>query len=228
MTRKIARSVFVTLLITILMLLLLNIWSYVNIHNSGMVEPDLFFKKSNFNTEKNIPSIFSGSLHFIASVLLSFIGLSALKLKNRKIFWYCLSFLFLFVGLDEILRIHEKLNGYLSSLWDTSGVFHYAWVIPYGIAVTLIAIACIKPLFALPKKTLRSFILSAVIFLMGAVGMEMFTGWYIGYQNLEGLDIDRMPAIFVFYTIEELLEMLGVSYFIYSLLNFISDYRIKK
>jgi len=92
----------------------------------------------------------------------------------------------------------------------------------------LIALACFKPLFALPKQTLRHFILSAIIFLLGAVGMEMFTGWYISHQNLEGLDIDRMPTIFVLYTIEELLEMLGVGYFIYSLLQFISDYRRKK
>jgi len=228
MTRKIARRIFGAFLITILVLLVLNIWSYLNIRESSSLEPGLFFKKTNFNTEKNIPSIFSGSLHFIASILLGFIGASALTIKNRKVFWYCLSFLFLFVGLDEILRIHEKLNGYLSSLWETSGIFHYAWVIPYGIAVILIALACFKPLFELPKRTLLNFILSALIFLLGAVGMEMYTGWYIAHENLEGLDIDRMPTIFVLYTIEELLEMLGVGYFIYSLLQFISDYRTKK
>jgi len=227
MNLSIARKVFIALLTIISILLVLNIWSYLAIDDFKSLEPGIFFKKTNFNTEKNIPSIFSGSLHFVAAIILSIIGLSRLRIDNKKVFWFCLSFLFLFVGLDEILRIHEKLNGYLSNLWDTSGIFYYTWVIPYGIALILIALACFKPLFALPKQTLRHFILSAIIFLLGAVGMEMFTGWYISHQNLEGLDIDRMPFIFVLYTIEELLEMLGISFFIYALLKFIGEYRVK-
>ncbi|WP_405198158.1 hypothetical protein [Christiangramia sp. LLG6405-1] len=225
MNLSLGHKVFFVLLTIITILTILNIWSFMALDNYNNQQTGLFFKKTNFNTEKNIPSIFSGSLHFIAAIILAAIGLSKLRIENKKVFWFCLSFLFLFVGLDEILRIHEKLNRYLSNSWETSGIFYYTWVIPYGVALILIALVCFKSIFALPKQTIRDFILSAFIFLSGALGMEMFTGWYISFQNLEGLYIEKMNSIFVLYTVEELLEMLGISYFIYSLLRFISQYR---
>ena len=133
-----------------------------------------------------------------------------------------------FLGLDEILRIHEKLNSFVTNTIETSGVFFYAWVIPYGIALIVIALSYYKSLFELPKKTAINFIAAGFIFVSGALGMEMFTGWYIDFKNLEGLQINTIPEIFILYTIEELLEMLGISFFIYSLLNFLSEYKTIK
>ena len=80
-------------------------------------------------------------------------------------------------------------------------------------------------MFELPKKAAINFVSAGVIFVAGALGMEMFTGWYIDANNLAGLEINTIPEIFILYTIEELLEMLGISFFIFSLLNFLSKYK---
>jgi hypothetical protein len=212
------KKIFTTLILIILFLLLLNIGSYIHLILEGGHPEDFFFRKTNFNMEKNLPSIFSSILHFSCAILLLIIGLRLEEVKKRKPFWFLLSFLFLFTGLDELLRIHEKVGKAISSSIETSGIFLFSWVIPYGIAVIIISLFLIKPFFSLDKKTIRNFLISGFTFLLGAVGVEMFTGWYIEYHNL---DLTRLLVIidaFILSTIEELLEMLGLSYFIYSLL----------
>ncbi|WP_156879222.1 hypothetical protein [Salinimicrobium xinjiangense] len=210
-------KVFITLLSIIFFLLLLNIASYLILYFENGHPEDFFFRKTNFNMEKNLPSIFSGILHFASSILLLLIGR---KVVRNKSFWFFLSFLFLFTGLDEILRLHEKMGKSISHTIETSSIFLFSWVIPYGIAAIIIAVIIFKPLFSLDKGTIRSFLLSALLFLSGAVGVEMFTGWYIEYYQLDLTRLLVIPDAFILSTIEELLEMLGLSYFIYSLLVF--------
>ena len=68
----------------------------------------------------------------------------------------------------------------------------------------------------LPKQTLFLFILSAVIFVSGAIGFEMLAGWQAELNGRENL------LHCLLYTCEEVLEMLGVVMFIYALLAFIA------
>ena len=42
-----------------------------------------------------------------------------------------------------------------------------------------------KIIFSLPRKTLEGFIGSGVIFIMGAVGMEMIGGYYVANSGNE-------------------------------------------
>lgn len=213
------RRVLVILLFLIFFLLILNIASYLYLYFENGNPKDFYFRKTSFNMEKNLPSIFSSLLHFFSSFLLLHIGLKKVKILKRN-FWFFLSFLFLFTGFDEMLRIHEGVAKTISKTIETSGIFLFSWVIPYGIAVILIGLFLVKPLFKLDKTTLRNFFISAFIFLLGAVGVEMFTGWYIGYYQLDLTRLLIIPDAFILSTLEELLEMVGLSYFIYSLLLF--------
>lgn len=228
MSHRLPKKVFYGLLFAIFILLILNIWSYLNMYHNNLNPEDFFFRKTNFNEEKNAPSIFSSILHFTASILLAVIGFSKLKINKHKAFWLFLSFLLLFTGLDELLRIHEKVGKAFSENYVTSGIFFFSWVIPYGIAVMILGLVIFRPLFQLPKKTVNNFITAGFLFLLGAVGVEMFTGWYIGYKEFDLTKLLIIPDIFVLSTIEELLEMLGMSFFIYSLLKFLSNYRISQ
>ena len=51
--------------------------------------------------------------------------------------------LFVFVSMDEALAIHERLNGPVRAALGTGGLFYWAWIIPYGAAAILIALAYI-------------------------------------------------------------------------------------
>lgn len=207
----------------IFLLLLLNVASYLNIYLSNGDSTDLFFRKTNFNEEKNAPSIFSSLLHLFASFLLGLTGRSHLQIKISKKFWFTLSFIFLFLGMDELLRIHEKLEG--NSLEGFSGMFLYNWIIYYGIALIILGFILFKSLLKLPKKTLKGFFFAGIIFLSGAIGVENFTGGYIHLHKLSENLIINTPLVFTLYTIEELLEMIGVSIFIYHLLLFLGQYK---
>ncbi|MBO3116498.1 hypothetical protein J4050_07050 [Winogradskyella sp. DF17] len=123
---------------------------------------------------------------------------------------------FYFLAVDEILRIHEHLNVPMRNLFDTSGVFYFAWVIPYSIIILLLGIYFYKFLLSLPVRTKVLFGLSLVVFVSGAIGIELLEG-----QQAEDYGMDN-TTFFILYTIEESLEMIGSSIFCFALLDYIS------
>lgn len=216
----IPKKVLLILLGCISVLLLLHLLSYLNLIINDLDKEDFYFRKLDFGEEKNVPSIFSTLLYVVISALLFKITFSILKIKKHLFFWLTLAIIFLFLGADELLRIHEKVGNAFSSNVETSGVFYYSWVIPYGIAVIVLGIALIKPLFNLPRATLLSFITAGTIFIAGAVGFEMIGGWYVDNYIEDNSMMYLSRAVYILYTIEELLEMIGLSTFIYALLRF--------
>lgn len=168
-----------------------------------------------FNTEKNIPTFYSSVALIIASLLLLFITNLHKKEQLPYVLWGVLSFIFLFLSIDEISSIHEKLNEPIKNNIDATGLLYFAWVIPYGIALIAFVAAYLKFLLKLPKTTMRLFILSGSLFVLGAIGFEMLGGWQAELNGNRGL------LYAIFYTFEESLEMLGVALFIYALLEYI-------
>jgi len=75
----------------------------------------------------------------------------------------------------------------------------------------------------LPKKTLKFFIIAGVVFLTGAVGLELIGG---RVEELYGIPVEKTfdnsaNVLFKFlYTCEEFLEMLGIIIFIYALTSY--------
>ena len=89
------------------------------------------------------------------------------------------------------------------------------------------ALAYLKFLLHLPRKTRDCFLLAGSIYVGGALGMEMVSGYYadaVGQRNLMyGLRT----------SVEKIIEMVGVSVFIYALQSYIGshleniDWRLK-
>ena len=98
------------------------------------------------------------------------------------------------------------------------GVLHYAWVLPGMAFVGLIGIIYLRFLLSLPRKTQRLFVLSAFVFVLGAIGVEMLSGASASQAGEETFDY----ALIV--TIEEFLEMLGVVVLIRALLEYIEGH----
>lgn len=119
-----SKKILLSLLATILILLVFNFLTFYNCEYDSYL-----FKKFNFDKEKNIPSIFSFLLLLTSSIFLFRISLK--KIKPSTLFWGSLSFIFFFLSLDELLRIHEKIGKSVGKHIESKGVFTYEWLIPY-------------------------------------------------------------------------------------------------
>ncbi|MBL3657625.1 hypothetical protein [Fulvivirga sediminis] len=205
-----------TLITCVILLLILSIVG--NIVKYTTEYPDLeehVIRLIDFDTEQNIPSYFSSLLLLSVSVLLIYIARSK-KASSYYKQWFGLGLIFAFLAIDEAVSIHEILIGPMRYFFNLDGMFYYAWVIPYGIIFLLIGIYYIKFLFSLPKSYTKKFIVSAAIFLLGALGMEMVGSSYVSSNGGKDLTYGLLC------TVEETLEMVGMSYFIYTLLSYMS------
>ncbi|MCZ0904903.1 hypothetical protein ON021_33910, partial [Microcoleus sp. HI-ES] len=98
------------------------------------------------------------------------------------------------------------------------GIFYFVWVIPGAIFVAVTALAYLKFLRHLPRKTRDFFLLAGSIYVGGALGMEMVGGYYADAVGQRNLIYGLMVCV------EEILEMVGVIVFIYALLSYIGSH----
>ncbi|GAA5532556.1 hypothetical protein [Deinococcus aluminii] len=132
--------------------------------------------------------------------------------------WRTLSWIFAYLTLDESAALHERLVSPVHRLLHTDGFLHYAWVIPYGIATLLILLAFLRFLRDLPARTRNQIVLAGVMYVGGALGMELFQGktdTVIGDHNV-------LTEVLIF--IEESLEMFGLVVLISALLHYARQY----
>lgn len=211
------KRILIFLLIVNVILLILNICGLVY---SYSIDNNLSDKvvTFDFNSEYNIPTYYSSLLFFLNFLLL--IGITFLKKEKNEnyYYWLSLSLIFVFLATDEILMIHERINQLSRDLFSTSGLFYFAWVIPYSIVLLALVIVYFKLFLDLPKKSKYLFLISGFIFIFGSVGMEMLGGKHVEIYSRHNL------TYAVYYTIEEFLEMMGLIIFIYSLLDYIANY----
>lgn len=200
-------TIFILLIGNIITIYLLPFFDY-NYKNS-------IIRLFNFDTEQNIPTTFSFLILGFSSILLQHIAMFHKKNNLEYKTWLFLGFAFMFLAFDEALSLHETLSSIMKKLFGLEGFLYYAWVIPYGIALLLALIPLTKLLLKLPVEISRLFFISGVIFVAGAIGLEMIEG------QIQFSDSRYNINYLILYSIEETLEMLGVSLFIYALLRYI-------
>ena len=121
--------------------------------------------------------------------------------------------LFLFLAVDEGTAIHEKIGSFLERYMDAQGALYFLWVVPYGVAALVFSLAYSKFVWELPQVTRLRFITAGAIFLVGALGIEM-----LGAREADLHGTNTITYCLLF-TVEEMLEMLGIILFIYALLS---------
>lgn len=171
----------------------------------------------NLNGEHNIPSFFSAFILSLASIILGF-TYSLVRKSTQAPYWLVLAIGFAFMALDEAVSLHERLVQPIRDLLGRDqhfGVFYFAWIIPALFIVMALGLCFIRFLQRLDKSTRNAFLMSAAVYLSGALGMEMVGGWYDEIYGPENL------GYVLCFTVEETLEMLGVIYFIRSLLRYL-------
>ncbi len=163
----------------------------------------------NFDQEGNLPTYFNTMLLFLSAqsfLLIAFLG-SHTKLYF-KTYWYVLAIVFFLLSIDEFTRIHEGFNYYVPKFLGIggSGIWKFAWIIPYGILAILFGLYSIKFLLSLERKFQIGYVVSGALYVMGAVGIEAIGG--IIYES--NSDSTSFEYIFFLLTLEESLEMLAL------------------
>ncbi len=191
----------------------------------GLAHNELALKviaKLNLDKEVNdLPTWYQSSTLLVSSVLLLVIGLARRELKDKDAkYWGLLSLIFLFLSLDEAVSIHEQMTMPLRTTFHLEGFLFLSWVIPASFLVAVLGIVLSRFLFRLPSSTRNLMILSALIYLAGALGVEMVGANYMFMMN-NPPDIGSKFTYAIITTVEEFLEMTGIVVFIYCLLTYL-------
>ena len=163
--------------------------------------------------EHNLPSFFSGALFLANAGLLTLIWRTQ-RSARRERGWAGLAGIFVFLAFDELFSVHETLIEPVRTTYHLGGLLYYAWVVPYAVALAVIALAYIPFWVRLDPADRLRFGLSAAVYLSGAVGLELVEGWY-AVLTQERFDVVRG----VLTGLEESLEMAGLIIFLYGLLR---------
>ena len=175
---------------------------------------DLF----DLDIEGNVPTLYSAAAVLVCSALLALI--TTVKWHDpagRRFHWLGLSLLFFFLGVDEGTGIHEEIGSWLERFYEARGAVYFFWVVPYGIATFVLAVTYLKFTWALPADTRWRFVTAGTLFVVGALGIEMLGAMEADLHGTTTLTYS------ILYSIEELLEMLGIVVFIHALLLYLGN-----
>lgn len=175
-----------------------------------------FVEMVDFDYEANLPSFYSVFSILYCAILLGVIA--RFKRGNADhLHWLGLMFIFLFLALDEGIALHEEIGDFTETFIEVGGIFYFAWVIPYAVLLSFFLLAYARFVFRLPASTRYQFIIAGCIFVGGAMGVESISA---AEADLAGTETIRYSVL---YTIEELMEMLAIVLFAYSLMKYIQN-----
>jgi len=167
------------------------------------------------NLEASIPTWYATILLFVAGVLL--LSIAVFKWRDHDRFrrhWSVLALGFIYLSMDEGAQIHEIFVDPAKQAFDLSGFFEFGWQI-FAIPVVIVVLAFfVRFTWQLPSRTRALFVVSAGIYLGGALFFEGISASLWGVNN--GLSLSYLAIA----TIEETFEMLGIVLFIYALLDY--------
>ncbi len=213
--RQVARILGLTAAILILASIAGQVFRLVTGHDHARGIIPLFYVDREFN----IPSYFSAALLMMAAWLLGVIAVAKRQTGGRYAErWLMLAFTFLYLSIDEALGFHELLNGPVREMLGAygQGLFLFAWVLPGGAAVLLFGLAFLKLLREFPPPIRRAVVIGAVLFVGGAIGVEMISAWIYTRQG-DSFVYSLASAV------EEGAEMAGIIVFIHALLEYLGQ-----
>jgi hypothetical protein len=167
-----------------------------------------FVQLFSLSYEANVPTWYATCLLFSCGLALVPIAAEVSRSGARfRGHWWVLAITFFYMSLDEFVGIHENLAG----LVPAGGVLYFNWVIPASVIVMLFGLAYLPFLRHLPGHSRQRFVIAGIIYVSGALLMELPLGYWTeraGSDNLTYALIDL---------VEECLEILGASLFLLAL-----------
>ncbi len=84
-----------------------------------------------------------------------------------------LGVLFFYISLDDFTTLHENAN----SWFNLDGIFYFGCVIPAGLIVAVLGLAYIPFLESLPAKSTRRIVVAGILYVGGALIIELLLGY---------------------------------------------------
>jgi hypothetical protein len=132
--------------------------------------------------------------------------------------WLVLCALFCFFGLDELFSIHNSAKRLVPAWFKQIELFHYRWDLRWiviGIPITFIIVILFIPfVLRLPRRTACGIVISGMVYVGSALGVEMIGGWWIGKHTRNNWTYSTLVVV------EETGEMVGALMFISVLLAY--------
>jgi hypothetical protein len=129
--------------------------------------------------------------------------------------WTMLAVIFLGLAIDEICSLHEQMGQLLTTRGiDLDGALHFQWVVPGIILVFVVGLSYVPFLWSLPRVHALRFTAAGVMYIGGAIGVEMIGGSYVTSFGQSNLGFQAIA------TFEEAIEMTGVAMFLASLASY--------
>lgn len=167
--------------------------------------------------ENNIPTYFSSALLLAVAVIAALVARIEGIGSRWGWHWIGLAAVFLFLSLDESASLHERTIVPLRVLLGVGGWLYFTWVIPAF--VLLLGFLAIYWRFfrALPDAIRRWVLLAGVLYIGGALGVELIGGQYVGLYGRDTF------AYNVITTVEETLEIAGILLLLHGLGRYLAD-----
>jgi hypothetical protein len=170
------------------------------------------------DAERNLASWYESLCMALAAGLL-FLHAQIARQKSPAdiVPWTILSVVFLLMSMDEAIGFHEISVKPLRNALHLSGVLYYSWVLIAAPVVTLLGLYLVPFLLRLPRATALRFVACGAIFVGAALGTELVCGYFATHGGLETPYYKTTAAA------QEILENMGITLFVLSLLRHIGD-----
>ena len=177
------------------------------VHRTGSDQPwhtwNLLWTAFDIGAEGNIAVWFASTIWLLVGM---FAALAALTADRFRKSWWLFAAVGVTASVDEASALHERLfvvgdrmAPYLP--FDT----FYNWVIPGAIIALVVGALLIRLVLALKRRVVLALILSAVVFLTGAIVIESLTGL------VHRADAGMSTPYLVLMYIEETFELVAVA-----------------
>lgn len=174
-----------------------------------------WLRYTDVDREANLPAWFQSGLIVVIAILLWSIAADSAARENRwTVHWRLLAIAMVYLSIDELTEIHEQTIAPLQRLFGLDGFLYFAWI---ALAVPLLGVFglfFLSFLRALPRPTARGIIVAFALYVGGAVAVEMVGGKL--YSTI-GRETMRYASVV---SVEEALEMLGMTIFLVVLARF--------
>jgi glucan phosphoethanolaminetransferase (alkaline phosphatase superfamily) len=178
-------------------------------------------RQFNLDEENNIPTWYQSISVLCCAALLAVIA--AAKRQERDAYathWATLAIIFVGLSIDEDASLHNMLDQPVHDAFHLGSFLHQAWVIPAIIFVAIVAVWYLRFLLHLTPRERLWLILSGIVYVAGAAGMEIID---VRYKTLHGENLTYSMLTLV----EETLEMLGILMFLHTLLTYLETHLTK-
>jgi hypothetical protein len=163
--------------------------------------------------EGTIPAWFSGVMLWSAGI--GAMGLAVIEYSRSRLAamrWGLLGVVFFYLSADEVLSLHENFNTPARQVLGGPDALASPWIIFGLFFAAVVGLACIPLLLSLSRTVRTTLILAGVVYVSGAVGIEILSETVKNALN----DGQGSKLYTLLFTSEEFFEMLGVVIFLHA------------